>query len=539
MKWFAVALLLVACEEPFRPYLPAAAIRVTPDSATVRWGVRMQLHATVTDSAGAPLPGRPVIWSSSNSAVARVSANGEVFAQGGGLAVITATSGPASGRAAIVVHVPVAYVTFPVATQALLLGGTTRLAAVPRDSTGGALFGRPITWASSDPGVATVDSGLIAARAAGGATITATSEGHSAQVALTVEAVTFTALAAGATEHTCGLVTGGRAYCWGSDMLGELGNGPGSALYNSTPVAVAGGLTFLSITGGGRFSCGVTDRNDGVCWGSGARGRLGSGSLDNNPVPGAIAGDLGFSRVSAGFAHGCGESGSVPYCWGSGLALGSAGGKYGLTPVSVTGELAVHSLDAGDDFTGALDADGAAVCWGINISGQLGRGDSVPSIAPVRVWGGQTFVRIAAGSRHACALTAGGAVWCWGENSAGQLGIGSQAAAPTPQPVTGAPVFAALTAGADYTCGLTTTGEAWCWGGNAAGQLGDGTTAIRVTPTPAGGGQRFSALALGSTHACGLGLDGIAYCWGANAYGQLGDGTTVGRTTPVRVLGQR
>lgn len=538
MKWLAVALLLAACEESFRPYLPAAAVRVTPDTVTMRWGARTQLQATVTDSAGGPLPGRPITWTSSNPAVARVT-SGEVFAQGGGVAVITATSGPAAGQAGIVVHVPVAYVTFPVTSQTVLLQGRTRLAAVPRDSTGGALLGRPITWTSSDTTIAAVDSGMVVARGEGTATITATSEGHAAQVALIVEAVTFSALAAGATEHTCGLVTDGRAFCWGSDILGELGNGPGGALFNHTPIAVAGGLTFVSITGGGRFTCGVTDTSGGVCWGSGARGRLGNGSLDNNPSPGAITGGLDFLSVSTGFAHGCGESGSVAFCWGSGPALGSAGGKYGLTPVLVEGEIPVRNMDAGDDFTCALDASDAAVCWGINFSGQLGRGDSASSIAPVRVAGQHTFAHVAAGSRHACGLTTGGAVWCWGENSAGQLGIGSQVAAATPQLVTDAPVFTALAAGSNYSCGLTDAGEAWCWGGNAAGQMGDGTTEGRLIPTPAGGGLRFRLLALGSTHACGLGLDGIAYCWGANGSGQLGDGTTSSRTTPVRVLGQR
>ena len=500
----------------------------------------MQLQATATDSSGADLPGRPIRWSSSNPAVARVSSTGEIFAQSGGVATITATSGPAAGEAAIVVHVPVAYVTFPYPTHTLLLEGTIQLTATPRDSTGGALLGRPITWTSSDSSVATVAAGFVVARAEGSATIAATSEGHTTQTALIVDAVTFIALAAGATEHTCGLGSDGRAFCWGSDLLGELGNGPDDALFNTSPVAVAGGLTFRSIAGGGRFTCGITEANTGVCWGSGARGRLGNGSLDNSPAPGAVAGGLDFSRVSTGFAHGCGGlDGGTVFCWGSGPALGSDGGKYGLTPAPVEGEFAQRHLDAGDDFTCALDAGGAAWCWGINISGQLGRGDSVPSIAPVAVDGNLTFTRLAAGSRHACGLTAGGATWCWGENSAGQLGIGSLAAAPTPQPVTGAPSFVALEAGADYTCGLTGTGAAWCWGGNAAGQLGDGTTERHDTPTLVGWGLRFTALSLGTKHACGIALDGVAYCWGTNYYGQLGDGTTANRLSPVRVLGQR
>jgi alpha-tubulin suppressor-like RCC1 family protein len=42
--------------------------------------------------------------------------------------------------------------------------------------------------------------------------------------------------------HTCGLTTTGLAYCWGTNELGELGNG--TTAQALSPVAVVGGLTF-------------------------------------------------------------------------------------------------------------------------------------------------------------------------------------------------------------------------------------------------------------------------------------------------------
>src|SRR5207245_2191320 len=61
------------------------------------------------------------------------------------------------------------------------------LSATPKDVGGTALTGRVVTWASSNTGVATVNSsGLVTGVAAGSATITATSEGVNGTSALTV-----------------------------------------------------------------------------------------------------------------------------------------------------------------------------------------------------------------------------------------------------------------------------------------------------------------------------------------------------------------
>src|SRR3989454_3268695 len=83
--------------------------------------------------------------------------------------------------------VPVASVTVSPAVASVALGQTVQLTATPRDSQGNGLAGRVVAWSTSDASVATVSgSGLVAAVAVGGATITATSEGKSAGAAITV-----------------------------------------------------------------------------------------------------------------------------------------------------------------------------------------------------------------------------------------------------------------------------------------------------------------------------------------------------------------
>ena len=67
-------------------------------------------------------------------------------------------------------------------------------------------------------------------------------------------------------SYSCGLTAEGAAWCWGLNNFGQLGNGS-KADSSNRPVAVSGGLKFVSI-GAGRFhGCAVT-RDDAVwCWG--------------------------------------------------------------------------------------------------------------------------------------------------------------------------------------------------------------------------------------------------------------------------------
>ena len=91
-----------------------------------------------------------------------------------------------------------------------------------------------------------------------------------------------TALVAGA-AHTCALLIGGSAYCWGQNLYGQLGNG--SMASTPTPVAVAGGITVARLAAGGGVTCGVSTGNVEYCWGLNQNGQLGDGSRTNRAAP--------------------------------------------------------------------------------------------------------------------------------------------------------------------------------------------------------------------------------------------------------------
>src|SRR6185503_12390134 len=62
------------------------------------------------------------------------------------------------------------------------------------------------------------------------------------------------------TEHGCGLATDGRAFCWGSNRLGQLGDDGDAPDRSSVAgmVAVATRETFVAISAGANHTCALT-----------------------------------------------------------------------------------------------------------------------------------------------------------------------------------------------------------------------------------------------------------------------------------------
>lgn len=161
-----------------------ARVEVMPDSLILNVGATGDFDAFAYDSAGNPLSGRAVAWSSADSTVARVGADGGVTAVARGSARITATVGGVSGSAIVRVTsvAPpgprVARVDVVPDSLVLNVGGTGDFDAVARDSAGNVLTGRGVAWSTADSLVITLGpGGEVRALAAGTATVRATVEG--------------------------------------------------------------------------------------------------------------------------------------------------------------------------------------------------------------------------------------------------------------------------------------------------------------------------------------------------------------------------
>lgn len=288
--------------------------------------------------------------------------------------------------------------------------------------------------------------------------------------------------------HTCGLGTGGGAWCWGYNRSGQVGNG----LFDSEagglpreageaqPLEVLGGIQFEQLVAADVTTCGSAVGGSAYCWGSNFRGQLGIGSpdpLDSRAEPTPVTGGFTFRLLAAGEYHVCGvTTDDETYCWGEhNEAVPSGVGRISSEPVLLSSAPAFDTLVAGNGFTCGVTAARATYCWGGNGSGQLGHGALEGSEIPTLVDGGLEFVSLTAGNRHTCGLTAAGEAYCWGENDDGQLGRAERGFTPNPdpEPVVGGLSFKTLSAGSAHTCGITVAGDAYCWG--ALQRLGAGT----------------------------------------------------------------
>jgi alpha-tubulin suppressor-like RCC1 family protein len=260
-------------------------------------------------------------------------------------------------------------------------------------------------------------------------------------------ALRFRAVTAGH-SHTCAITMSDVAFCWGFNDEGQLGIGSISAA-NSTPRQVAGNLRWRQMSVGIAHTCGVTTTLRAYCWGANRYGALGNGSTTRRTAPVAVASSMQFLRISAGgnvsfleptASHTCAINiGHRAFCWGNNShgQLGDGTLTQRLTPTAVAGTRVFERVSASADFTCAVTRTGQGVCWGKGSSGQLGNGTTSRRALPTPVSGGLVFKDISAGGAYSCGVTTSARAYCWGLNFWGNLGDGTQTARLTPTPVAG------------------------------------------------------------------------------------------------------
>ena len=159
-----------------RPVPVPTNITITPPAATLdALGSSVQLAATVHDQFDSAILSARVAWRSTNPSLVTVDADGLATAMRQGRAMVVATSGSASGSAAITVAPEVTSVALDGDSVVVhALHDTIALTGEARDRNGHPVEGVRLAWRSSDVTVVTVDdTGRLTSLSNGASVVTA------------------------------------------------------------------------------------------------------------------------------------------------------------------------------------------------------------------------------------------------------------------------------------------------------------------------------------------------------------------------------
>jgi alpha-tubulin suppressor-like RCC1 family protein len=229
-------------------------------------------------------------------------------------------------------------------------------------------------------------------------------------------------------------------WTWGYNAQGQLGQG-GTGAGNPTPTKLSGISGVVSMAGGDRHT--IIAKSDGSVWvwGSNDLGQLGQGATSLTPVPSPtpVAGITDAVAVGAGFFH-CLviRSDGTVLAWGlnDNGQLGDGTKTDHYLPAPVPGLTGVTSVTGGIYYSMALKGDGSAWSWGQNGFGQLGNAAPGFSSVPLPVLQLPVVSAVRAGSTHGIALADNGTIRSWGRNLYHQLGVPYVTQSGTPVTVT-------------------------------------------------------------------------------------------------------
>ncbi|WP_191092859.1 RCC1 domain-containing protein [Cysteiniphilum sp. SYW-8] len=338
--------------------------------------------------------------------------------------------------------------------------------------------------------------------------------------------------------HSCGITLEGDVYCWGDNKHLETIGNPG-VVYSSYGFYVTGKSTedsreIIDLSLGNGVSCLLRDHNvpseksNAYCWGKNDKGQLGRSFASPN-----------------GLSYGD----SVPVA-----------SQYSFWDIDVGGYDHVCAIQKGDNFP--------VRCWGGNEVGQLGmgyisafhaelvghvyfKGADKKKLSPVS--------NLSSGYAHSCATLMGeySNVFCWGINIFGQLGNGQSGYKVYEVKAVNAYLDSmilkpdSIQTGSEYSCvivsqnGGANFNKVACWGSAGFGQMGVsnmGTNRLRpeIVMDFSDKLREIHQLTLGEHHTCVLGESNTnrevnrIFCTGSNLYGQVG-GTSQDVTTPIEI----
>lgn len=282
------------------------------------------------------------------------------------------------------------------------------------------------------------------------------------------------------------------------------------------------GRTIKRVVPGQYSTCAILDNDTLKCWGANSAGELGQGDTTHR---GDNSGELGNNLPTVD------------------LGTGRTVKQFDISVASA------YSLCV------LLDND-TVKCWGDNLSGFLGYGDTINrgddpgemgnSLPTIDLGTNRTAKQISVGGGFTCAVLDNDELKCWGLNDNAQLGYGDvsfrgdasgEMGDNLPYIDLGTGRTAKQVSAADaHVCVILDNDSVKCWGRSDKGELGYGDVEMRgdgsgemgdnLPAVDLGTGRTAKQIQLGRYHTCAILDNDQVKCWGRNDYGTSGLGDT-------------
>jgi len=197
--------------------------------------------------------------------------------------------------------------------------------------------------------------------------------GASSLIPKQVEAVLHASSITAGLDFACAALLDGAVQCWGDNQFGQIGDGTKKIGYKG-PTSVIGVSKAAAVAAGYDHSCALLLVGEVYCWGTNRLGQLGDGTVTWSTTPVQVIGISTAIAIAAGQNLSCAllSNGTVS-CWGlHDMIMDFA--NYFTTPKMVEGVYDAIAITAGGRHACALFSDSRVKCWGSDMHGELGNG---------------------------------------------------------------------------------------------------------------------------------------------------------------------